>query len=206
MKAKIFEYVEKAFEGINFDAQPSTALVMTEALKMYMAVMGAMKKEAEGDIVSNKHQHTRDDAIKCIPRINERMQRAKSYIHVYSTPLRSDITAQIGDERSVIAVCRISRGNKIGENRTEVLRLVPESERTNIKNPIVYLLVRGGALVKMRGSNMVYSMDGGLTYKLVPEIFYVNQDEYNFLLTGGFTESELEGKILLCHPVGEGNV
>lgn len=214
MRSRIFTEINKAFNDINFAAQPSTDLVMVEGLKCYRSILVAMKEEALKDLTGYPASDPiAQDAAASLPRINERLQKVESYIRLYSTP--ADVVSQLPDfGKSTLAICRIRPGHKVDRNAVSVLRLLDEGDRQHVDDPRAYLIVLAGGFVrktslaenvvygwtKDRGIYSVehsgntdrepcglkYSMDNGATFQDLPVTMMINDDQAASLRACGY--------------------
>ena len=214
MRYRIFTEIQKAFSGIDFQAQPTTDLVMVEALKCYRSILAVMQEEAVKDLASYPaNDPISQDAAASLPRIRERLQKVDSYTRLYSTP--ADVVSFLPDfAKSQLAICRIRPGHKIDRNAVSVLRLLEEGDRQHVDDPRAYLIVRAGGFVRKttlsdktifawhpeRGiysvaksgntardeSGLEYSTDNGVTFYPLPNVMMITDDQAEALRSCGY--------------------
>ncbi len=214
MQYRIFAEIQKAFSGINFEAQPTTDLVMVESLKCYRSILAVMKEEALKDLTSYPAADPiAQDAAASLPRINERLQKVESYIRLYSTP--ADVVSLLPDfSKSQLAICRIRPGHKVDRQAVSILRLLDEGDRQHVDDPRAYLIVQGGGFVRKttlaekvvygwhpeRGiysvehsgntsrdeCGLMYSTDNGVTFDRLPDNMIITEEQAGSLRACGW--------------------
>lgn len=214
MRSRIFAEIQKAFNGVSFEAQPTTDLVMVESLKCYRSILVGMRDEALSEMTEYKATDSiAQDAAACLPRINERLAKVESYIRLYSTP--ADVVTSLPDfNKSTLAICRIRPGHKVDRSAVSVLRLLDEGDRQHVDDPRAYLIVLAGGFVRKTtvGENVIYgwskergiysveqsanlnrgevglkySDDNGVTFKDIPSVMMITADQVNALVCCGY--------------------
>lgn len=191
MLNRVFASIQKAFAGVEFKANPSTDLVMVESLKMYRSVLVEMERTIFGDTIILHRESTEFKSLTAdYNTVTDRLNRVDSYIKLYSTPaevIEADFA--IGEDKSVLAVCRIAKDKHDGSGRKiSVLRVLDDGDRQTSDDPRVIIMVQRGQMVRKSevADMFLHSKDNGLTWRLIRDSIPVTELEADYLSSLGY--------------------
>lgn len=191
MLNRVFASIQKAFSGVEFNANPSTDVVMVESLKIYRSILAEMQEELQRDITVITNFGSDASSVKAdYNTVTDRLNRADSYIKLYSTPaevIEADFA--IGEDKSVLAVCRIAKDKHDGSGRKiSVLRVLDEGDRQTSDDPRVIIMVQRGHMVRKSEvmDLFLHSKDSGVTWRLIRDSIPVTELEADYLASLGY--------------------